>query len=180
MTTQGTVAAKYEELVTAIAMVVPHLSGRRRVGQNSVSRAIKQLIDSGADVDKMTLREIAKTIGMPKQYPANISWHLNVAKRPIRLSRKILLEDVLIALGKTQDRENNLYAVSQEGMILHASGMGIFCRVDCWWNLGHDLAWHRDNAPKTIDFLHTLLCSTPEKTTAATNEELLSSYTPLP
>ena len=29
------------------------------------------------------------------------------------------------------------------------------------WHLGHDLAWHRDNAPETIAFLHSLL--TPSK-----------------
>lgn len=77
--------------------------------------------------------------------------------RPIiAVNRPITLEDVLRALGEN-------YAVGGDGRIREWNGAG-----DGWtlkeryykWHLGHDLAWHRDNAHQTIFFLHGLL--TPE------------------
>ncbi len=68
-------------------------------------------------------------------------------------SRPITLEDVLRALP---------FWVVQ--IVIGKDGHEAFFRdpdgdlSQSYWHLGHDLAWHRDNAPETIAFLRSLLC----------------------
>lgn len=67
---------------------------------------------------------------------------------PKECRRPITLEDVLRSPFKTRINLNQYGA--------------IFVESEPWakskWHLGHDLSWHRDNAPETIAFLHSLLC----------------------
>lgn len=63
------------------------------------------------------------------------------------------LEDVLKAsIGKIGD------------LALAANWPGVFIyrypNKDefCYWHLGYSLEWHRENAPETVLFLHSLLC----------------------
>lgn len=65
------------------------------------------------------------------------------------------LEDVLRALPRG-------WSVDNDGDFWEYGIQGYQCRSrqgfdGAEWHLGHDLAWHRDNAPETITFLHSLL-----------------------
>jgi len=62
-------------------------------------------------------------------------------------ARPITLEDILRAID-SQHNKNILYAQA-----------GYLASNENGWTLGHDLAWHKENAPETITFLHTLLCA---------------------
>ncbi len=68
------------------------------------------------------------------------------------VSRPITLEDVLRAIPPFVIR-----VCSGTGQIVDHTKTweGV---SPCSWHLGQDLAWHRDNAPETIMFLHSLLC----------------------
>lgn len=64
------------------------------------------------------------------------------------------LEDVLRAI---KDR-HGLHASSKVPATPLGALFGTaWSRSDSEWHLGHDLAWHRDNAPETIRFLHSLI-----------------------
>lgn len=63
--------------------------------------------------------------------------------------RPITLEDVLMAIFQI----DNSFVVDSGGQFWTLNE-----DVAAKWNLGHDLAWHRDNAPETISFLHSFLC----------------------
>lgn len=62
---------------------------------------------------------------------------------------RLWLDDVL--QGVASKREATTQCVIMEGAIQF---LGMFD-----WRTGHDLAWHRHNAPETIDCLHSLLCN---------------------
>lgn len=66
-------------------------------------------------------------------------------------------------IGRTPGLEDVLRATN--GIWMGVSHTGYMARMNFtsllpggeYWHLGHDLAWHRDNAPETIKFLHSLL-----------------------
>lgn len=68
--------------------------------------------------------------------------------------RPITLEDVLQTIE--QNTDDLTLAVGTCGRFWEVSKGNIW-RPEIW-HLGHDLSWHRDNAPETIDFLHSILC----------------------
>lgn len=73
-------------------------------------------------------------------------------KREFLSGRPITLEDVLRALEACIAKYDDQH--DPHGRECFVEGI-----VDAWF-LGHDLAWHRDNAPETIEFLFNPLADT--------------------
>ena len=69
------------------------------------------------------------------------------------LKRPITLEDVLRAMD---NKGNPNYSVTLDGKIWSVEAWG-YDKKKCTFHLGHDLKWHRDNAPELIDFLYDIL-----------------------
>lgn len=70
------------------------------------------------------------------------------------LGRPITLEDVLRALIASVDQKFHPHSPVQRNRAYQQYTLQILGK----WHLGHSLEWHRDNAPETITFLHSLLC----------------------
>lgn len=134
--------AKYEELVVAIVNAVPEVLFK---GKHPIKEAIDRLAED-TDLKELSLRQIASRIGRPDVRAQQIKHHMQSTPKKDFL-RSITLEDVL----RVQDPEC-MKGASEGENALH---LYRFLKI---WHLGHDLAWHRDNAPETIDFLHSLLC----------------------
>ena len=99
-----------------------------------------------------------------KAVPEIWEWQPTVNNKQNYGNRPITLEDVLRAVHKPEDIFDRLHVGLKhgEGLIylsLHSRTRGAAITINgVDWHLGHDLAWHRDNAPETIDFLHSILC----------------------
>lgn len=71
--------------------------------------------------------------------------------------RPITVEDVLRAIHKSQ---TSPIGVCTSGEFLDCDDECNNLRgIDIRWHFGHSLEWHRDNAPETIAFLHSVICS---------------------
>ena len=76
--------------------------------------------------------------------------------------RPITLEDVLRAhwnsLSVDQARKEPQLCITRSGLFFYFEYRTTPDKQpNVEWHLGHDLSWHRDNAPETITFLHQLL-----------------------
>ncbi len=69
----------------------------------------------------------------------------------------IRLEDVLRAVREARQKDVHTQATGKKMYFKDIWGEGLDQNTPLW-HLGLDLAWHRDNAPETITFLHSLLC----------------------
>lgn len=84
--------------------------------------------------------------------PVAVNRSLYEGRKVSATPRPITLEDVLRAT-------NGIWmGVSHTGYMARMNFTSLLPGGE-YWHLGHDLEWHKENAPETILFLHSLLCS---------------------
>lgn len=135
-------ASAYQELVQAIVKAVPDIVERcnKICDKCGISRMREGTRDECCGDEVFPCSGILRPDGDPK----------NEMRRPITL------EDVLRWLQQTLGINGVEYYAAVTAGTVHK--LNIVTRgSEANWHLGHDLAWHRYNAPETISFLHSLL-----------------------
>lgn len=89
--------------------------------------------------------------------PVAVNRSLYEGRKVSATPRPITIEDVLRSNVSRQGHRD--LAVDESGHFWVRHEHGWNWQGEITWLLGHDLAWHKENAPETILFLHSLLCS---------------------
>lgn len=158
MTTSQNPPAMYDELVKKICEAVPEIANPRRGSRihHRKNDWYGYIISDFFNVDMCaccyvlydhqagyTHMEQYQAFTLPEDHQ-HYDLKIDVMCRPITL------EDVLLVFP----------VVFGWGFISRCYGFfDVGGNMICKWYLGHDLSWHRDNAPETIEFLHSLLCN---------------------